>query len=89
MSDEQILQLFKKVAELDSYIKSQQSSTTIPLALDQALQGRGFIKNTSLSSLFSTVSPLLGTKTYYVSDSSGGTVNRKLTFKNGILISES
>lgn len=31
---------------------------------------------------------LVGTKIYYVSDSSGGTVNRKLTFLNGILISE-
>jgi hypothetical protein len=33
--------------------------------------------------------PLAGTKVYYVSDSSGGTVNRKLTFINGILVSES
>lgn len=32
--------------------------------------------------------PLQGTKIYYVSDSSGGTVNRKLTFINGILVSE-
>jgi hypothetical protein len=32
--------------------------------------------------------PLSGTKVYYVSDSSGGTVNRKLTFVNGILTSE-
>lgn len=37
--------------------------------------------------LWST-SPLSGTKVYYVSDSSSGTVNRKLTFQNGILISE-
>lgn len=33
--------------------------------------------------------PLSGTKTYYVSDSSGGAVDRKLTFINGILTSES
>ena len=32
--------------------------------------------------------PLSGTKTYYVSDSSGGAVNRKLTFVNGILTAE-
>lgn len=31
---------------------------------------------------------LAGTKTYYVSDTSGGSVNRKLTFKDGLLISE-
>lgn len=34
------------------------------------------------------VTPLAGTKVYYVSDSSGGTVNRKLTFTNGILTAE-
>jgi hypothetical protein len=32
--------------------------------------------------------PLSGTKVYYVSDTSGGTVNRKLTFINGILTAE-
>ncbi len=31
---------------------------------------------------------LAGTKVYYVSDTSGGAVTRKLTFKNGLLISE-
>jgi len=31
---------------------------------------------------------LTGTKVYYVSDSSGGTVDRKLTFTNGILTAE-
>jgi hypothetical protein len=35
-----------------------------------------------------TGTPLAGTKVYYVSDSSGGTVNRKLTFVNGILTAE-
>lgn len=32
--------------------------------------------------------PLAGTKVYYVSDSSGGAVTRKLTFIDGILTSE-
>jgi hypothetical protein len=32
--------------------------------------------------------PLSGTKIYYVSDTSGGTVNRKLTFVDGILTSQ-
>lgn len=31
---------------------------------------------------------LAGTKIYYVADSSGGAVTRKLTFLNGILVSE-
>jgi hypothetical protein len=34
------------------------------------------------------VSGLLGTKVYYVSDSVGGAVNRKLTFTDGLLTSE-
>jgi hypothetical protein len=38
--------------------------------------------------LKTAITPLAGTKTYYVSDSSGGAVTRKLTFFNGILISE-
>jgi hypothetical protein len=33
-------------------------------------------------------SALAGTKVYYVSDTSGGAVNRKLTFKDGLLVSE-
>lgn len=37
---------------------------------------------------FTAIVPLAGTKTYYVSDTSGGLVNRKLTFTNGILTSE-
>lgn len=32
--------------------------------------------------------PLAGTKVYYVSDTSGGATTRKLTFINGILVSE-
>jgi len=34
------------------------------------------------------INALVGTKTYYVSDSSGGAVTRKLTFKDGILTLE-
>lgn len=36
----------------------------------------------------SGVAPLPGTKVYFVSDTSGGAVNRKLTFYNGLLVSE-
>ena len=34
------------------------------------------------------VTPLSGTKVYYVSDTSGGAVTRKLTFTDGILTAE-
>lgn len=37
---------------------------------------------------FTTVVPLAGTKVYYVADSSGGAVTRKLTFVDGVLTSE-
>lgn len=32
--------------------------------------------------------PLAGTKTYWVADSSGGAVTRKLTFVDGVLVAE-
>ena len=35
-----------------------------------------------------SLAALAGTKTYYVSDSSGGSPTRKLTFVNGLLVSE-
>jgi hypothetical protein len=48
--------------------------------------------NTEVAAIYSNGSinfgGLPGTKTYYVSDSSGGTVTRKLTFVNGLLIAE-
>lgn len=37
---------------------------------------------------FTAVVPLAGTKTYWVSDTSGGAVNRKLTFVDGVLTAE-
>lgn len=46
----------------------------------------GIFKGTS--GVVSVITPLAGTKVYYVSDSSGGTLNRKLTFTDGILTAE-
>lgn len=37
---------------------------------------------------FTGTVPLAGTKVYYVANSSGGAVTRKLTFTNGILVAE-
>ena len=37
---------------------------------------------------FTAVTPLAGAKIYYVADSSGGAVTRKLTFTDGVLTSE-
>lgn len=47
----------------------------------------GILKGNGTSAVTAIV-PLSGTKVYYVSDSSGGAVNRKLTFVNGVLTSE-
>jgi|15BtaG_2_1085339.scaffolds.fasta_scaffold00160_27 hypothetical protein len=47
----------------------------------------GILKGNGTSAV-TTVAPLAGTKVYYVADSSGGAVTRKLTFTDGILTSE-
>ena len=47
----------------------------------------GIVKGNG-AGIMTAVTPLAGTKVYYVSDSSGGTVNRKLTFTDGILTAE-
>jgi hypothetical protein len=47
----------------------------------------GIIKGNGTSA-FTSITPLAGTYVYYVSDSSGGAVNRKLTFVDGILTSQ-
>lgn len=47
----------------------------------------GILKGTGTTAV-TTITPLAGTKVYYVADSSGGAVTRKLTFTDGILTSE-
>jgi len=40
------------------------------------------------ASIPTAITPLAGTKVYYVADSSGGAVTRKLTFTDGVLTAE-
>ena len=47
----------------------------------------GIVKGNG-TGVFNAIVPLAGAKVYYVSDTSGGAVNRKLSFSNGILTSE-
>lgn len=47
----------------------------------------GILKGNGTGAI-TAITPLAGTKVYYVSDTSGGVVNRKLTFQDGILVSE-
>ena len=46
----------------------------------------GILKGTA--GAVSSITPLAGTKIYYVSDTSGGAVTRKLTFTDGVLTAE-
>jgi len=88
--------LKREIEDLKRWKASMEASHSLPLNVDQAISGRGFLKVITATGilkatggLLSGISPLSGTKVYYVADISGGTVNRKLTFSDGILISES
>ena len=47
----------------------------------------GILKGNGISP-FTSITPLAGSKIYYVADSSGGAVTRKLSFTDGVLTSE-
>lgn len=47
----------------------------------------GIVKGNG-AGIMTAIVPLAGTKIYWVSDTSGGAVNRKLTFTDGILTAE-
>jgi hypothetical protein len=70
------------------------SGTIVPDSTITVAQGgtgavtlTGILKGNGTSAI-TAITPLAGTKVYYVSDSSGGAVTRKLTFTNGILTAE-
>ena len=60
---------------------------TVPNGGSGANSLTGILKGNAAGA-FTAISPLAGTKIYYVSDSSGGAVNRKLTFVDGVLTAE-
>jgi len=64
------------------------TALTVPNGGTGANSLTGIIKGNGAGA-FTAVTPLSGTKQYYVSDSSGGSVNRRLTFTDGVLTSES
>jgi len=88
--------LQKQINELKAILEALNSANSIPLKIDQALVGRGFIKTIKLTGILkangnsplTAITPLSGTKIYYVADSSGGSTTRKLTFVNGVLTAE-
>ena len=56
--------------------------------LRQQLESMQSDKTTTYRQNLRLTNALVGVKTYYVADSSGGAVTRKLTFKDGILTLE-
>lgn len=69
-------------------------STALSSAVPVSKGGSGATTLTGIlkgngTSAFTAIAPLAGTKQYYVADSSGGAVTRRLTFTDGILTSES
>lgn len=98
MNDENLL---RRIEALEGEMRALKSSYTIPLQVDQALQGRGFVKNAAInliltlsgivqvaSGALSAIVGLGGTNVFYVSSTSGGPVTTKLTYNNGILTSD-
>ena len=98
-----IQQLKKEVQDLKDWKASLESSSTIPLNVDQSFRSRLGLTSFSagLNALltltgvlrgsagtFSATAPLSGVKVYFVADSSGGAVTRKLTFNGGVLTLE-
>ena len=69
-------------AALSSVVTVPKGGTGVnTIASDTVVIGQG-------AGAISTITGLAGTKIYYVSDTSGGAVTRKLTFDRGVLISE-
>lgn len=63
------------------------SAAGVPVGGTGATSLTGILKGNGAGA-FTAVAPLAGTKVYYVADSSGGAVTRKLTFTDGVLTSE-
>lgn len=94
-----IQQLQIQLNDLQRKIDNFYNSSTIDRNVETALTERFGFDKTNIATLtgilvgansskLTAVVPLSGTKVYYVSDSSGGAVTRKLTFTSGILTSE-
>lgn len=86
-------QLQMQVDAIQKKIDNLYRSSSLERPVENSIRERFFanlngiiISNTS--GILTAITPLIGTKVYYVSDTSGGAVTRKLTFKNGVLISE-
>jgi len=89
----QLQQLQKQIEDIQKQIQQFYRSSSIDRNVETAFKERLFFGLKGIlygdgSSTLTAITPLAGTKVYYVSDSNGGLITRKLTFQNGILISE-
>ena len=69
--------LEERVADLEKYIEQLSSANKLPLTLDQALQGAGYIKQTSVTKN--------KTITYYVATTPTTGVTHQIVITNGVL----
>ncbi len=96
-----ITQLQSQIEGLRKELNDLRDSSSFPYDIEYAIRLRlaaNLIGTTSAgltgilygngASALTALAPLSGTKIYYVADSSGGSVTRKLTFSTGVLISE-
>jgi len=77
---DEITRLNNRITKLEKDIEALKSAFSIPLEVDQALTGRGFLK------IPVTVKPLVGSNDYYVATSNGGSPTTKITISNGLQI---
>lgn len=83
--NEQIQQLEQRISELEQIIKNLQSANTLPINIERALTGRGFVK--IKPPVNKNIVQVPNTATAWVASSSGGTTTTKLIFTDGILTS--
>lgn len=82
-------QAFKSrfIVPLQTSFSSFDGVLTVPQGGTGATTLTGILLGVGTSTITAVV-PLSGSKVYYVSDTSGGPVTRKLTFTSGVLTSE-
>lgn len=78
-------QLEQRILALEKKLAMQDSASTLPLKLDQALSGRGYSKLTPTQ--IGAIAALQNGKTasFYVALTSGGAVTHLISFTDGVL----
>ena len=93
MTDQEIQQLLEKQNKYISKLEQRiQVLENPPKPVESVIPSYDILRAYKfyyyINGKFTLLTGLAGTKVYYVSDTSGGAVTRKLTFTNGILTKE-